>query len=101
MMQIKQNAPPRRYVAILPLRGSTAAFRHPCPTIPGTARDDGLGSGGNMRFSVQTTIFPLIWPKIADKFWIEYIQEIIQNRDNPVDKFYPEFIHVLGGTLDK
>ena len=66
-----------------------------------TARDDGVGSGGNMRFPVQKHRF---WPshisKIADKFLIEYIPEIIWKRDNTVDKYYPEFIQLFGGTLD-
>ena len=37
----------------------------------------------------------LIRLKIADSFWIKYIQENILNRGNPAYKSYPEFIQFL------
>ena len=59
-MQIKQHAAPRRDVAVLPLRGSTAAFRYPSPVIPGkTSGMSGKGMVGTCVFGTKTPLLTL------------------------------------------
>ena len=89
-MQIKQQAHPLRDAAVPPLQGSPAAFGHPCSAIS-EKLPVMTGWGVVGAYSAQNNASDLlILPKIADSFWVEYIQEIIQlgmiRFINPIEK---------------